>query len=106
MPAITKERAMSWWNNPLVQAGARTAFTAGAQAAMKSRHDSGAWIGPKGAKVATAALGAALVDGFMGQKHPDSMRQKVMRHGVDLAQEGAIKVPEHHGHSSRSRHRH
>lgn len=103
MPATTKARAAAWWQNPLVQAGARTAFTAGAQAAMKSGHESGPWLGPKGAKVATAALGAALVDGFMGQKHPDSTRQKLMRHGVDLAAAQTTKVPEHHG-RSRSRH--
>ncbi|KAF4985234.1 hypothetical protein FGRMN_11256 [Fusarium graminum] len=103
MPASTKARAAAWWQNPLVQAGARTAFTAGAQAAMKSGHESGPWLGPKGAKVATAALGAALVDGFMGQKHPDSTRQKLMRQGVDLASAQTTKIPEHRP-RSRSRH--
>lgn len=68
--------------NPLVKAGARTALSAGAQAAMNSRSDPSPWLGAKGAKVATAALGAALVDGFMGQKHPGSMRQDIMRQGV------------------------
>lgn len=86
----------------MVQAGARTALTAGAQAAMKSRHDPSPWLGPKGAKVATAALGAALVDGFMGQKHPNSTRQSLMRQGVDLAESQAMKTPSHH----KSRHRH
>ncbi|ENH71640.1 hypothetical protein FOC1_g10002503 [Fusarium oxysporum f. sp. cubense race 1] len=100
MPASTKPRT-AWWQNPMVQAGARTAFTAGAQAAMKSGHESGPWLGPKGAKVATAALGAALVDGFMGQKHPNSTRQKLMRQGVDLASAQTTRVPEHHGHSRR-----
>lgn len=69
----------------MIQAGARTAFTAGAQAAMKNRNDPSPWFGAKGAKVATAALGAAIVDGFMGQKHPDSTRTKLMREGVDVA---------------------
>ncbi|KAK2672985.1 hypothetical protein RAB80_010528 [Fusarium oxysporum f. sp. vasinfectum] len=82
MPASTKPRT-AWWQNPMVQAGARTAFTA------------------EGAKVATAALGAALVDGFMGQKHPNSTRQKLMRQGVDLASAQTTRVPEHHGHSRR-----
>ncbi|KAF4336938.1 hypothetical protein FBEOM_9207 [Fusarium beomiforme] len=100
MPASTKPRN-AWWKNPMVQAGARTAFTAGAQAAMKSGRDPGPWLGPKGAKVATAALGAALVDGFIGQKHPDSTRQKLMRQGVDLASAQTTKVPEHHGRSRR-----
>ncbi|KLP08398.1 Uncharacterized protein Y057_13743 [Fusarium fujikuroi] len=96
MPASTKPRN-AWWQNPMVQAGARTAFTAGAQAAMKSGRESGPWLGPKGAKVATAALGAALVDGFMGQKHPNSTRQKLMREGIDLASAQTTRVPEHHG---------
>ncbi|CAG1982164.1 unnamed protein product [Fusarium graminearum] len=99
MPASTKNKAAAWWQNPLVQAGARTAFTAGAQAAMKSGKESGPWLGPKGAKVATAALGAALVDGFMGQKHPDSTRQKIMREGINLASAQTGRVPEHRGHS-------
>ncbi|RBR25013.1 uncharacterized protein FIESC28_02180 [Fusarium coffeatum] len=98
MPASTKNKA-AWWQNPMVQAGARTAFTAGAQAAMKSGKESGPWLGPKGAKVATAALGAALVDGFMGQKHPNSTRQKLMREGIDLASAQTVRVPEHRGRS-------
>lgn len=69
---------------------------------MKSRNDPSPWLGPKGAKVATAALGAALVDGFMGQKHPNSTRQSLMRQGVDLAQSQTMKTPAHH----KSRHRH
>ncbi|KAH7136656.1 hypothetical protein B0J13DRAFT_78620 [Dactylonectria estremocensis] len=84
MPASTKARS-PWWQNPLLQAGARTALTAGAQAAMKSRNDPSPWMGAKGAKVATAALGAAIVDGFIGQKHPNSARQSIAREGVDLA---------------------
>ncbi|KAH7126216.1 hypothetical protein EDB81DRAFT_206199 [Dactylonectria macrodidyma] len=84
MPASTKARS-PWWQNPLLQAGARTALTAGAQAAMKSRNDPSPWMGAKGAKVATAALGAAIVDGFIGQKHPNSVRQNIAREGVDLA---------------------
>lgn len=60
-----------WWKNPMVQAGARQAFTAGAQAAIRSKDDKGPWMGPKGAKIATAALSAAFVDGFLGSKRPD-----------------------------------
>lgn len=60
MPAAGK-----WWQNPLLQAGARTALSAGAQAAMNNRKGQGEWLGAKGAKVATAAIGAALMDGFM-----------------------------------------
>lgn len=85
MPANIKKRGMALWQNPMVQAGARNAFTAGAQAALKSKNDTGPWIGPKGAKVATAALGAALVDGFLGHKHPDSGRREVMRESTNAA---------------------
>lgn len=69
----------------MVQAGARTAFTAAAQSAMKNKDDPSPWMGSKGAKVATAALGAALVDGFIGTKHPESARHNVARQGVDVA---------------------
>lgn len=96
MPATTKARSASWWQNPMVQAGARTAFTAGAQAAMKSRNDPSPWLGAKGAKIATAALGAALVDGFMGQKHPNGARHKVMREGVDVASGKVGRSSRHH----------
>ena len=85
MPAATKKPKNPWWQNPYVQAGVRTAFTAGAQAAMKSQSDPSPWLGAKGAKVATAALGAAVVDGFMGQKHPGGARHNLMKSGVDVA---------------------
>lgn len=65
-PSAAKKK-QQWWQNPLIQAGARTAFSAGAQAAMQNRHNNDPWLGSKGAKVASAALGAALMDG-MGQR--------------------------------------
>lgn len=67
-PTSSAAKKQAWWQNPLVQAGARTAFTAGAQAAMQNRKDPAPWLGSKGAKVATAALGAALMDGFGSKK--------------------------------------
>lgn len=83
MPANIAKKGAVWWANPLVKAGCRTALSAGAQAAMQSRHDPSPWLGAKGAKVATAALGAALVDGFMAEKHPGTLRQETMRQGMD-----------------------
>ena len=41
---------------------ATSAFQAGASAAYKARADPGPWMGKKGTKVATAALGAGIVD--------------------------------------------
>ncbi|KAG5979047.1 hypothetical protein E4U55_005624 [Claviceps digitariae] len=63
-----KNPKKQWWQNPYIQAGARTALSAGAQAVYQSRNDPSPWLGAKGAKVATAALGAALMDGFGGKK--------------------------------------
>ena len=74
MPAA--QTAAKWWKNPLVQAGARTALSAGATAAMNNRGVQGEWLGAKGAKVATAALGAALMDGFMGGGGGDRYKKK------------------------------
>ncbi|KAG5948009.1 hypothetical protein E4U53_006350 [Claviceps sorghi] len=68
--AAAKAAIKQWWQNPYVQAGARTALSAGAQAVMQSRNDPSPWLGAKGAKVATAALGAALMDGLGGKKQP------------------------------------
>jgi len=85
----------------MVQAGARTAFTVGAQAVMKNRDDKSPWLGAKGAKVATAALGAALVDGFVGSKHPGGARQNLMREGVDVAANYAAKGADKYDHRER-----
>lgn len=83
-------RRASWWKHPLVQAGGRAAFTAGAQAAMRERKERGEWMGSKGAKVATAALGAALVDGFIGSNnHPNT--HPIASEGVGMATDGLSK---------------
>lgn len=73
-------------------------MTAGAQAAMSSRKDQGPWIGPKGAKVAQAALMGGIMDGFMGKgggggggddRHApppkSSMKSDLMREGMAAA---------------------
>lgn len=103
MPATTKAAKNPWWQNPMLQAGARTAFTAGAQAVMKNRDDPSPWLGAKGAKVATAVLGAALVDGFVGSKHPDGVRHNVMRQGIDVAATYAAQGLDSYGRKSRDR---
>ncbi|TWU74224.1 hypothetical protein ED733_003480 [Metarhizium rileyi] len=68
VPTADKAKEQAWWQNPLLQAGARTAFAAGAQAAMQNRNNPDPWLGAKGVRVATAALGAALMDGLGGKK--------------------------------------
>lgn len=60
-------------------AAARVALQAGAQAAYKLRDDPSPWVGEKGVRVASAALGAGIVDGIVGSRHP-KMRRGGMRH--------------------------
>jgi hypothetical protein len=103
MPAATTKNGKPWWQNPLLQAGARAALTTGAQAAMRSRDDPSPWLGPKGAKVATAALGAAFVDGFVGKKHPGGARHNIMSQGIDMAAAYAAKGAAHEEEKHRRR---
>lgn len=74
-----------WWQNPIVRTCAITAVSTGLSAALDSRGDPGQWKGAKGAKVAVASVGSALVDGFLGQKHPNSVRQEVVKKGFEVA---------------------
>lgn len=65
-----------------------TALHAGTVVAYNMRNDPGPWMGEKGSKVATAAIGAALVDTFMNQRHPrkvDGMRHKAIRRAATMA---------------------
>lgn len=70
-------------SDPKVWMGAaRCAVQAGAVAAMKVRGDPGPWVGPKGASVASAALGAAVVDTLVEHQVPDvkgGMRHAMVR---------------------------
>lgn len=83
--------ASQWWQNPIVRTCAITAVSTGLSAALDSRGDPGQWKGAKGAKVAVASLGSALVDGFLGHKHPNSVRQQVARKGFQVAMEETEK---------------
>ncbi|GAB0135412.1 hypothetical protein EsDP_00003752 [Epichloe bromicola] len=80
-----------WWQNQIVRTCAATALSTGLSAALDSRHDPGQWKGAKGTKVAVATVGSALVDGFLGQKHPNGVRHKVMKKGVEVAMDEAEK---------------
>lgn len=48
------------WSGPL-----DSAIDAGAMAAIRMRRQPGKWVGPKGARIFTAALGAAALDAFI-----------------------------------------
>jgi hypothetical protein len=78
---------------------AQTALKAGAAAAFKARNDPSPWLGEKGGKVATAALGAALVDTFLSQRHPKKVggvRHHAMRHVAEAALGRAVVNPALH----------
>lgn len=71
---------------------------AGAMAALKVGREPGPWIGIKGGKVASAALGAAVVDGFMAQRdtpgvRSGGMRHATMRHLTELAISNMVAKP-------------
>jgi hypothetical protein len=76
---------------------------------MKNKDDPSPWLGPKGAKVATAALGAAVVDGFMGKnKHNGGAAHQAMKQGVMFASDRLGRETEgrYEGGSSSHRRRH
>ena len=68
---------------------ARTALETAALTALKMRDDPSPLFGPKGGKIAAAALSAAVVDTFIDKKHPKvrkgGMRHTVIRQATQLA---------------------
>lgn len=58
----TKDKSMAFIESPRFQKAAAAALEAGATTAFGLRGQKGPWGGEKGAKVATAALGAAALD--------------------------------------------
>lgn len=60
------------------QLAARAALEAGGLTAFRLRKEPGSWTGAKGAKVATAALGAAAIDAFV-DKDPRHHRPSGMK---------------------------
>jgi hypothetical protein len=78
---------------------ARTALETGAVAAVKVRDDPGPWIGMKGTKVVTSALGAALVDTYMESKKPQmkgGMRHSVAKQVATVALGTLVTKPAAH----------
>ncbi|KAL8382628.1 hypothetical protein RB595_006419 [Gaeumannomyces hyphopodioides] len=78
------------------QAAARCALEAGTMAALKAKGHPGQWIGTKGAQVATAAVGAALVDGYIANKNPGirgGKRHAVLRQVTNAALSNLVMNP-------------
>ncbi|CAK7239500.1 MAG: hypothetical protein STHCBS139747_000931 [Sporothrix thermara] len=83
--------SMSAW-----ESAARNALRAGTMAAITNYSAPGKWLGDKGKRVATAALGAALVDTYMGHRHPESVngvRHTAMRQVAEYAINSIVAEP-------------
>ncbi|KAL8348275.1 hypothetical protein RB601_002575 [Gaeumannomyces tritici] len=77
-------------------AAVRCAVEAGTMAALKAKDHPGQWIGTKGAQVATAAVGAALVDGFIANRNPGirgGKRHAVLRQVTNAALSNLVMNP-------------
>ncbi|QBZ64539.1 hypothetical protein PoMZ_06237 [Pyricularia oryzae] len=75
---------------------ARCALEAGTMAALRSYDSPGNWIGTKGAQIATAAVGAALIDGVIANKKPNlrgGKRHAVLRQVTNTALGNLIMNP-------------
>ncbi|VUC33019.1 unnamed protein product [Clonostachys rosea] len=66
----------------LLGQAAKAALDAAAIEAIRVRHHPGPWAGTKGARVATAAVGAAIIDRGMGRARPE---ERSTRHMIQSA---------------------
>jgi hypothetical protein len=88
---MTKERSQV-----MLLSAARAAMQAGAMAATKLYEEPGPWIGAKGTKVVTTALGAAIVDTFIEQRKPEmkgGMRHKLTKQAATFALGNLVTKP-------------
>ncbi|KAI0017157.1 hypothetical protein F4780DRAFT_621391 [Xylariomycetidae sp. FL0641] len=69
------------------QMAARAALEAGGLTAFRLRKEPGSWTGDKGAKIATAALGAAAIDAFIDK---DPRRSRSSGRGMKGMAENAV----------------
>ncbi|OLN86118.1 hypothetical protein CCHL11_05183 [Colletotrichum chlorophyti] len=94
--ATGRPRAKSAVGYAALGEAAQTAFRVGSQAAYQMRKEPGPWIGEKGTRVATAALGAALVDTFVGHKASNmkgGMRHQALRQACELGIRNFVMQP-------------
>lgn len=92
----TRPRAKSAVGYAALGEAAQTAFRVGSQAALQMRNEPGPWIGEKGTRVATAALGAALVDTFVGHKATNmkgGMRHQALRQACEMGIRNFVMQP-------------
>ncbi|KAK1836604.1 hypothetical protein QBC39DRAFT_338516 [Podospora conica] len=95
LPHIHPPRPVRKHSDMLLAAG-RTAFQAGAMAALKLKDDPTPWMGAKGAKVIAAGLSAACVDTFMESKHPKrkgGLAHTALRQATNFAIGGLVVRP-------------
>jgi len=60
------------------QQAAQAALIAGATEAIRSRKEPGPWTGPKGQRIATAAFGAAGIDGLLDRNPHEKSKRHVL----------------------------
>ncbi|KAK1755945.1 hypothetical protein QBC47DRAFT_200453 [Echria macrotheca] len=80
-------------SSEIFRSASKIALEAAAATALKVHSHPGPWLGPKGAKVAAAALSAAAVDTYLEQRHPKrkgGMRHVVMRRGLQAVIGGLV----------------
>jgi len=90
-PRSRKQRSQD-----VIGSAARAALEAGAMAALKLHDDPSPWIGVKGTKVITTALGAAIVDTFIEQQKPEmkgGMRHKLTKQAATFALGNLVTKP-------------
>ena len=79
-----------------ISAAAKHAVKAGAMAALSNAAVPGDWLGEKGSRVVTAALGAALVDTFMSHNYPtrvNGIRHTAMRQVAERTIKSMVTEP-------------
>lgn len=75
---------------------AKVALEAGAMAALKMHDEPGPWIGIKGTKVLSTALGAAAVDTFVSHRKPNmkgGMRHSAVKQAAQVALVNLVAKP-------------
>ncbi|KAK4165145.1 hypothetical protein QBC43DRAFT_316100 [Cladorrhinum sp. PSN259] len=88
-PPQEKRNAPPKTPTEIFMTASKIAFETAALTALKLRDDPSPLLGPKGGKIAAAALSAAFVDTFIDKKHPKvrkgGLRHTVMRQATQLA---------------------
>lgn len=70
--STSRDKAKKW------QQAAKAAVLSGVVEAVRSRNEPGKWTGPKGQRIATAALGAAAADGLLDRNPNEKSKRHII----------------------------